>query len=103
MYTGRQSFPLEIFLKQLEDNLKRKFYNYYGIHTNSSLNFEWFTFKKQISTKLLIHKTSHIIIGSVWEFFIDQSKDKELFNFGIDAGFGERNTLGFGFINPLYK
>ncbi len=42
-------------------------------------------FKKQISTKLLIHKTSHIIIGSVWEFFIDQSKDKELFNFAWTA------------------
>ncbi len=97
----RQSFPLEIFLKQLENNLRRKFYNYYGIHTNSSLNFEWFVFKKQVSTRLLIHKTSHIIIGTVWEFFVDQAKDKELFNFGIDAGFGERNTMGFGFINPI--
>ena len=40
---------------------------------------------------------SQTIFATFWEFWIDEIN--ELIRFGLDAGIGERNTLGFGFLN----
>jgi CRISPR/Cas system endoribonuclease Cas6 (RAMP superfamily) len=37
------------------------------------------------------------IIATYWKFLFDE--DNELIRFGVDSGFGERNRLGFGFMN----
>jgi CRISPR-associated endoribonuclease Cas6 len=99
----RKDFPVELFFDQLEQNMKRKFYQYYGTNPNSSLKFEWFSLRKQVSTKLFVHDSSHTIIGSLWEFVIDDTTDSKMLDFCIETGFGERNTMGFGFINPLTR
>jgi CRISPR-associated endoribonuclease Cas6 len=93
----RSNFPLELFLNQLELNLKRKYFNYYHEDPQSPLKFNRFVFKKQISQKILIKNMSQTIIATFWEFWIDEIN--ELIRFGLDAGIGERNTLGFGFLN----
>lgn len=97
----RKDFPIEIFFEQLTQNMGRKYYNYHGKHPRSPLKFEWFSLKKQISTQLQIHDNSHIIIGSLWEFVMDETLDDTMLDFCIETGFGERNTMGFGFINPV--
>ncbi len=97
----RKEFPVELFFDQLEQNMKRKFHQYYGTDPNSPLKFEWFSLRKQVSTKLLVHDSSHTIIGSLWEFVVDDTTDGKMLDFCIETGFGERNTMGFGFINPL--
>ncbi len=40
-------------------------------------------------------------IGSLWDFMFTRisREQKKVLDFGIDAGFGERNTYGFGFVN----
>jgi CRISPR-associated endoribonuclease Cas6 len=93
----RQSYPLELFLSQLEMNLKRKFVNYYGHPTELSITFSKFMFERQISRKLIIRDMVQIIIATYWKFWFDE--DNELVRFGLDAGLGERNRLGFGFMN----
>ena len=57
------------------------------------------TFKKQISTLINLHDTEQIIIGSLWEFSFDNDLNTELMQFGLDCGLGERNSMGFGFMN----
>ncbi len=99
----RKEFPVELFFDQLEQNIKRKFYYYYGTAPNSSLKFEWFSLRKQVSTRLLIHDSSHIVIGSLWEFVIDDTIDSKMLDFCVESGLGERNTMGFGFINPVTR
>jgi CRISPR/Cas system endoribonuclease Cas6 (RAMP superfamily) len=39
--------------------------------------------------------------GSIWEFSFSHLdwKKREVLRFGLDAGFGEENSLGFGFMN----
>jgi CRISPR-associated endoribonuclease Cas6 len=93
----RQSYPLELFLNQLEMNLKRKFINYYLCPTELSLRFSKFVFERQISRKLVIKGMIQTIIATYWKFLFDE--DNELIRFGVDSGFGERNRLGFGFMN----
>ena len=62
-----------------------------------------FMFKKQVSTKVLMKGLLQVVIGSIWEFWFNDSSRKELIEFGIDAGFGERNSMGFGFMNIINK
>ena len=50
----RQCYPLELFLGQLETNLKRKFVNYYGHTVESPLSFSKFVFERQVSRKVII-------------------------------------------------
>lgn len=43
------------------------------------------------------------VSGSIWEFsfgYLDGEK-REVLQFGLDAGFGELNSMGFGFMNLL--
>jgi CRISPR-associated endoribonuclease Cas6 len=97
----RKDFPIEIFFEQLSQNINRKYYKSYGKDPTSSLKFEWFSLQKQISTKLQIHNESHIVIGSLWEFVIDETVDDDFLEFCVETGLGERNTMGYGFINPV--
>ena len=95
----RKDYPLELFLEQTEYNLRKKYLNYYQQEAKSSLKFTKFVFKKQIAQKLLVRDTTQTIIGTLWEFWFDENN--ELVKFGLDSGFGERNSMGFGFLNQV--
>lgn len=64
----RQSYPLELFLNQLETNLKRKFVNYRKCSMESSVRFSKFVFKRQISRKMIIRGMAQTIIATYWKF-----------------------------------
>lgn len=40
-------------------------------------------------------------IGTLWEFGFDTNVNKDIIQFALEAGLGERNSLGFGFMNLL--
>ncbi len=119
----RKDHPIELFVKQLESNLIKKYIQYcetvdnYGVSPNSSkLNtnyfqdtisfwlFQNFKLKKQISSRIPIKGTTHIVIGTLWEFSFNlkiNSDSIQILQFLLDVGLGERNSLGFGFMNLL--
>jgi CRISPR-associated endoribonuclease Cas6 len=99
----RQEHPLEMFVEQLEDNLRKKYAEFTGINAGNEPIIQRFMFRKQVSTKVHIKGLQQIVIGSIWEFWLGDSSQKELVEFGLDAGFGERNSLGFGFMNIINK
>ena len=43
--------------------------------------------------------SEQIVIGTVWEFGFEGWEDKKLIKFALDAGLGERNSMGFGSMN----
>ena len=101
----RKNYPFEAFIKQLEDNLFNKFNDFYHKEIQRFPIFEYFIFKKQVCNHVIIENKEVKIIGSIWEFIfrnIDKKK-REIIKLGIDSGFGERNSFGFGFINELKK
>jgi len=95
----KQEHPLEIFVEQLEDNLRKKYAEFTGMDAGSEPIIQRFMFRKQVSTKVLMKGQEQIVICSVWEFWFNDDTHKELLEFGLDCGFGERNSLGFGFMN----
>jgi CRISPR-associated endoribonuclease Cas6 len=104
----RANHPLEPFLSQLWDNLQRKYNEHFRIDTaNRSRGygidpfkvFSKFILRKQISTKLFIKNTEQTVIGTTWEFVFERPEYKNVMQFALDAGLGERNSMGFGFMN----
>ena len=110
----RNDHPFYLFISQLENNLLKKYIEYskfcddrYSIpalDTDSASIppppiFQKFKFKKQISTRLYMKGFQQVVIGTIWEFGFDLNFDRNLIQFILDSGLGERNSLGFGFMN----
>jgi len=99
----RQEHPLEMFVEQLEDNLRKKYTEFTGRDAGNESIIQRFMFRKQVSTRVLMKGLQQVVIGSIWEFWFNDDICKELLEFGLDCGFGERNSLGFGFMNVKLK
>jgi len=103
----RKEHPLTAFTKQIEDNLMKKYIEFYNETPNSDVFplIQMLTFRKQISTRLHFEEGTQIVIGTTWEFHFRGLSDDQLrlLEFGIDAGFGEMNSRGFGFMNVKDK
>lgn len=99
----RPKYSFEAFVKQLTENLIKKYNEFYGAKIKDYNLFETFKFKKPIATKIIIEGRSYDVVGSLWEFawtYMDEVQ-RRIIEFGLDAGFGERNSMGFGFMNPV--
>jgi CRISPR-associated endoribonuclease Cas6 len=102
----RSEHPIELFMLQIRNNLLKKYNQFSGSdneHIPDDIGsfplFQKFQFKKQISTRILMKNSEQIVIGTVWEFGFEGWEDRNLIQFALDAGLGERNSMGFGFMN----
>lgn len=88
-------------MKQLNDGIFKKYREFYGREITESMMLEKFVARKlDIPVRLHTSQTS-LVIGSIWEFTWDVMPQRALLRFCVDCGFGERNSLGFGFMNIL--
>ena len=114
----RETIPLDAFVKQLQDNMEKKILKYGSpdspLGYRSSPGSEKtgpiplaeilsYRYLKTVSKPITVKGETHQIIGSIWEFeFSPQSKaEASNLEFAAECGFGERNSLGFGFVNAL--
>jgi CRISPR-associated endoribonuclease Cas6 len=103
----RSNLPVDLFLKQIEANLIKK-YNAYNNIVSAEVKeqkqppslFYRSRFLKQVAIPLSMGQSrySPIMIGTCWRFGIT---NPELAAFALDIGLGESNSLGFGFMNPV--
>ncbi len=89
------------FLLSLEENLRKKYEKFYGIKLKEEPFFENFKFIDSVVNHLILNKKEAKVYGSLWNFgFTSLTRtQKELLRFSFDAGFGERNSYGFGFVD----
>ncbi|MCX8163707.1 MAG: CRISPR-associated endoribonuclease Cas6, partial [Candidatus Micrarchaeota archaeon] len=98
----KPNYPISCFLKQLEENIFKKYKLFYNTELEEFPIFEKLKLIKTVATKLPINNNKDVlVIGSIWEFeFENLSKEKkEILEFALDCGFGEKNSYGFGFVN----
>ncbi|MEM3191332.1 MAG: CRISPR-associated endoribonuclease Cas6 [Candidatus Parvarchaeota archaeon] len=107
----RSDHPIDLFISQLENNLRKKYAEYFGFGNDNTagLNvngmerppflFQKFKFKKQVSTRVPMKGFDQVVIGTVWEFGFEADVNRDMIQFALDVGLGERNSLGFGFLN----
>jgi len=99
----RPEYTFEAFVDQLEKNLIKKYNEFYKTDFEIEGIFEMFKFIKSTVNHVIIEGEEQKVVGSIWEFYFSylNPKQKKILEFGIDCGFGERNSLGFGFINVI--
>ena len=99
----RKEHPLTAFVKQVEDNLVKKHQEFYDSKIQDKILplIQTLLFRKQVSTRLHFEKRIQTVIGTTWEFMFKGLSQEQikLLEFGLDAGFGEMNSKGFGFMN----
>jgi len=97
----RKQYPFDAFVRQLEDNLFKKYNTFYGTQLEAFPIFEQFTFQKQVCNHLVIDGREAKIFGSIWRFPTSGLSEERwrILQFGLDSGFGELNSAGFGFMN----
>ena len=91
------------FMKQLEENLIKKYNEYYDTELEPIQIFSRLQFRKQVAVPLRMKGGESTVIGTLWEFHFGPLSrlKRRLLQFGLDAGFGEMNSLGFGFMNLM--
>jgi len=101
----RPTYSFEAFIKQLEENIFKKYNEFYNSKTEEFPLFEIFNFKKSTVNHVVIDGKEYRFFGSTWEFIFNglkyDRKRREILEFAMDCGFGERNTFGFGFVNVV--
>ncbi|MGI0081003.1 MAG: CRISPR-associated endoribonuclease Cas6 [Nitrososphaerales archaeon] len=96
-------YPQELLLRKVSDNIKKKYAKYTGkevAREGAVFQQAKMTSKKLVSNQILLHGYPHKTLASHWSFRFEQPYDESLLNFAVDAGFGERNSLGYGFVVP---
>ena len=101
-FSFKQNNEFNFFFDRLKDNAVKKYNAFYGCDFNLESNlFTNFEFGREVSIRLVKKDNKFIIIGSLWknlEFDLT-SQNKNFYNFLFDNGLGEKNSLGFGFLN----
>ena len=97
----RKQYPFDAFVKQLEDNLFKKYNTFYGTRLEAFPIFEQFTFQKQVCNHLVIDGREVKVFGSIWRFTFNYlyGDKQKVVQFGLDTGLGELNSIGYGFTN----
>jgi len=102
---------MNFFIRRLKENALKKYRVFYG----EEFDLEGPIFDRMVPkirrngkidvyVKVVKYGTSFPIIGSKWELLEKEQikpEDRKFYRFIMDAGLGEKNSLGFGFLNPI--
>ncbi len=102
----RRNLPFNVFVRQMEENLYKKYNEYHNTQVEEEPLFQQFKLKKApVITHTMIDGQKIQLVGSLWEFPIKKptQKQKKILEFSLDCGFGERNPLGHGYTNKKQK
>ena len=97
----RKEWPFEPFVKQLEENLFKKYREFYGKAIEEVTLFQQLKFIKQVCNHIVVDGHETKVIGTIWAFAFDYltEEQEKILQFGADTGLGELNSLGFGFVH----
>ncbi len=99
----RPSIDFSAFVKQLNENLFKKYNEYYDARIEEFPVFGQYQYKKPTANPIIEDGREYVVAGSIWEFSFPcmTEEQRKLLEFGLECGFGERNSMGFGFVNVV--
>ena len=98
----RSNLSHDIFMKMILNNIKSKFNQYYNTEAyNIESALQLFILLKEVVIHLSLDKYTAKIPASFWRFHFNNLTDehRDVLNFALDTGIGERNSAGLGFLN----
>jgi len=104
-YSFRRDGDLNFFLNRLKDNALKKYNIYYSDDYYLEGNiFDNLEFKKEVAVRNFKGGKEFIVIGNVWSLLEKKEikkDERKFYSFIMECGLGEKNSMGFGFINPI--
>jgi len=104
-FSFRRGDTPDFFLKRVAENAVKKYNAYYDDEmTLEEEIFDVLRFKKEVSVVLKKGDKSFTVIGTMWSLLAKERIPRgygKFYRFLMDCGLGEKNSLGFGFLNPL--
>ena len=103
-FSFRRGGNLRFFMDRLKENALKKYNAYYDDELTMDEDlFDFLQFKKEVSIVVKKDDKSFVIIGTMWEVLqkrIPRGYGR-FYRFITDCGIGEKNSLGFGFLNVI--
>lgn len=104
-FSLRNGDNLSFFLERLKDNAIKKYRQFYN-DENFEMDgfiFDTLKFRKEVRVQLKKRGQLFYFIGTMW-YSMKKIRIKRdyipFYRFIMDCGIGEKNALGFGFLNP---
>ena len=95
---------LWFFINRLKENAIKKYNIFYDDEFHlDELIFDKFILKKEVVVQMKKGANKFSVIGTMWKLLQKEYLSKEnrkFYRFIMDCGLGEKNSLGFGFVNP---
>lgn len=97
----RPEVDFNAFVKQLTENIFKKYGDFYKEKIDPFPLFEQYKFVRSVCNHVVIDGKEYKLVGSLWDFMFTRlgAEQRKMLGFAIDSGFGERNSYGFGFMN----
>lgn len=93
-----------IFIERLRENSIKKYEAYYKEKIEIKEIFEKVRVKKSVAIPLEKRGKKFIVFGTTFDLleksYLEKS-ERKFYEFLLDCGLGEKNSLGFGFVNPI--
>ena len=96
-----------VFIQRLTDNARKKFRAFFGMPVPRLQDplFVELQHGKTVRIPVKFDEEDHIVVGTKWRVLklppLKSRVLREFYQFLMEVGLGERNSLGFGFVNPI--
>ena len=104
-FSFQRDKDLNFFLTRLKENALKKYAAFTGEILEFDENlFDELVFGKEVCVNDFKDGKPFIIIGTIWKLLMKSyipEKYKKFYEFLLDCGLGEKNSLGFGFLNLI--
>lgn len=107
-FSLKEGDSISFFMERIKENAIKKYTQFSGKSPRylEGPLFDSVRLKKEVSVKINHRGGDFYIIGSLWErlgIIKGRKIDFDFYKFILDCGIGEKNSLGFGFINPVME
>ena len=97
--------PLSFFLERIKENAVKKYKQFKTIEDFQleGFIFDSLNFKKEVRVQIKKMGKEFYFVGTMWNSMKKlriKSEYRDFYRFIMDAGIGEKNSMGFGFLNP---
>lgn len=105
-FSIRNDDGISFFLKRLKENAVKRYIQFTGKtwFTLDDPIFDKLMFNREVSVKIKKMGREFFVIGSTWKLLEKEKmsyKYIDFYKFLMDAGIGEKVSMGFGFLNPV--
>lgn len=102
-FSMKKTHDFQFFMDRLKENALKKYNLFYDDEYHFEGNiFDRLEYAREVAVRLKKADKLFIVIGTLWKNLEKFNMDnKKFYNFLLDCGLGEKNSLGFGMLNTV--